>query len=54
MNYWHSTKQNQTAPQLVKKWQCFLVIVWKSITAFLSLREEIVCKWDLKVPILHF
>jgi hypothetical protein len=40
MNYWHSTKQNQTAPQLVKKWQCFIVIVWKSITAFLSLREE--------------
>jgi len=40
MNDWHSTKQNQTALQLVTKWQCFVVIVCKSITAFLSLREE--------------
>jgi len=40
MNDWHSREQNQTAPQVVKKWQCFVVIVCNSITAFLSLREK--------------
>jgi len=40
MNDWHSTEQNQTAPQLVKKWHCFVVKVRNSITVFLSLREE--------------
>jgi len=40
MNDWQSNEQNQTAPQMVKKWQCFVVIVCKSITAFLSLREK--------------
>jgi len=40
MNDWHSTEQNQTAPYLVKKWQCFVGKVCKSITAFLSLKEE--------------
>jgi len=40
MNDWHANEQNQTAPHLVKKWQCFVVTICKSITAFLSLREK--------------
>jgi hypothetical protein len=40
MNDWHSNEQNQTAPQLFKKWECFVVKVSKITTAFLSLREE--------------
>jgi hypothetical protein len=40
MTDWHSTEQILTAPLLVQKRRCFVVIVCKSITAFLSLRKE--------------
>jgi hypothetical protein len=40
MTDWHNTEQNQTAPQLIKKRQCFVVIARKRITAFPSLRQE--------------